>query len=102
MEQITAVLPQPRFAIAKAGAVRGRLHFSIWPTTIVDPHQSPEMRAMQQAHFDLVLPCRLPIPLGIRFEEDEDPALTAAVRVELTTALGPFRRLFRPRRMKGR
>ena len=102
VERITGVLPQPRFAIAKAGAVRRRLGFSIWPTTIVDPHLSPEMRAMQQVHFDLVLPCQVAVPPGTRFERVEDPDLVVAVRVELEAALVPFRRLFRPRRMKKR
>ena len=102
VERITAVLPQPRFALAKAGAVRRRLHFPIWPTTIVDPHQSPEMRAMQQVHFDLVLPCGVPIPPGTRFERTEDPDLVATVRLQLEDAVVPFRRLFRPRRMKER
>src|SRR3546814_19774565 len=93
-----AALPQRSFARTTVGAVTRAGH-GLLPTSIDDPDLPPAVAAIQQVHFDIVLPSLDDTRL-VALDPLDDEDLEYAARAHLLIAVERLLPLFGPREPK--
>ncbi|HEY9558570.1 MAG TPA: hypothetical protein VIR58_17660 [Acidimicrobiales bacterium] len=95
---ILAALPQRSFARITVGAVT-RAGYGLLPTSTDDPDLPPAVAAIQQVHFDIVLPSLDDTRL-VALDPLDDEDLEYAARDHLVIAVERLLALFGPREQK--